>query len=123
MGVGIVHRQEEGLLCLSDEFGGKGGVALHPLALEVGRGDLGEVEGKRLGRVDVQLADDSGAVADLLQAAHDVGRVAAVQAEFPRSQSDLAVLVGVQPGQKGGARLTAASLRHVGVLEANAAIR
>ena len=121
MGIGIVHRKEEGLLALSDEVGRKGGVALHALALEVGRRNLGKVEWERLGRIDVQLADDASAVADFLQTADDIWCVAAIKAELPRSESDLTVLVRIEPGQKCRPRLAAPGLRNIGILEPDSA--
>ena len=43
-----------------------------------------------------------------------------VESEFPGGEADLAVLVGVEAGEEGGARLRAAGLGYVGAFEEDA---
>ena len=68
----------------------------------------------------MEFADEAGAVTDRFEGADEVGGGFVVESEFPGGEADLAVLVGVEAGEEGSARLRAAGLGHVGALEENA---
>ena len=87
------------------------------MATEVRGLDLLEIKGKSRGGIDVEFADESGAVARLLETPDHVRGVLAIEPEFPGCQADLPVLVRVESRQQGGPGLTATRLRNVGPLK------
>ena len=68
----------------------------------------------------MEFADEAGAVAGRFEGADEVGGGFVVESEFPGGEADLAVLVGVEAGEEGGAGLRAAGLGHVGAFEKDA---
>ena len=120
MGVRVVHRKKERLVGCPEERFGLRRVRVQVLPPKVAVRNAGEVERKRRFRIHVQFADDAGPVARPLQAPDDVGRLVAVEAEAPGRQADLSVLMRIEARQQRRARLAAAGLGHVGVLEEHA---
>ncbi len=117
--VGIVDAQKERPIVGVEIRLGILGIIPEVLAGEIGGGYLVHIEGKRLFGIDVQLADNPGAVAGRLQAARDIRRVLAIHAEVPGGQADLAVLVRIETGQVGGTRLAATGLGNKGAIESH----
>ena len=119
VGVGVVDAEEERAAVRREELRGVAGVIGQVLPCEVAVGDPAEVEGEgRLG-IDVELADQPGAVAGILEAAGQVGRVVAKHAEPPGGKAHLTVLVGIEAGQETRSRRAAAGLGYERPLEAN----
>ena len=58
----------------------------------------------------MQLPDEARSVSNPVQAANDVGGILAAHAKLPCRQSDLPVLVRIQPSQQRCSRLAAPSL-------------
>ena len=98
-------------------------VICHAFAAEVRGADRLEIKRERLLRIHVQLANDARAVARLPKRGHDVGRCFGIHRVLPRRQTDLPVLVRIQPGQECRARLRATRLRHVRVSKQRALFR
>ena len=59
----------------------------------------------------------AGAVASRLQAARNIRRILAIHPKIPSGQTDLAVLMRIQPGQVGRTRLAATGLGNKGPVE------
>ena len=90
------------------------------LACEVTVRDCREI--KREGRlgIDVQFADDAGAISSGLKTAREVRRVFAIQAKSPGRQANLPVLMWIQAREKTRPGLTTSRLRHERAIEAHA---
>ena len=114
-----VDAQKEGRLTGHDKASGMLRILSQVLAGKVRPGDFLEIKRELRGRVDVQLTDDSRAVASALQATGQIRNTLAVETEIPGRESDLAVLVRVEPGQDAGPALAAARLSHKGTIEAD----
>ena len=119
MCVGIVNAEEERRLTCIDERGGMLRVFVEVASLEVRFREFVKLEGKRGLGIDVQLADDAGAIPHRFQVAWQVRRVLPIEAKIPGRESDLAMLMRIQPGHNTRATLAAARLCHEGAIKAD----
>lgn len=101
MGVRIIDAEEKGPLGGTDEPARLVRIFPEFVAAEVRGLDLLEVKGKSRGGVDMEFADESRAIARLLETSDHVRGVLAIEPEFPGRQANLAVLVRIEPRKQG----------------------
>ena len=69
------------------------------LAAEVRFGNIVHVKRKRRRRNNMKFSDAAGPLPSLFETADQVGRIPAVHTKLPRRQTDLPVLMRIQPGE------------------------
>lgn len=104
--IGEVDGQIPGLLLgLAPEFTGGGDIVGHRgFAVEISLRDRGIVEGEGALGIDVEFSDDPRPVAARLQVGDDIWGIGLVEFKAMGCEPEMAVLVGVEPGESAGPR-------------------
>src|SRR5262245_32454706 len=103
MSIGEIDRQEPRALAgLLPEFFGLLHIGLgHPLTLEIAAAVQGrKMKGESILRIDMELANQAGAISGGPQSRHDVGRIPPIHGEAMGCQTELAILLRVKSREK-----------------------